>query len=61
MSLYERIEKKCVSIPDRFSMSIGQVNDLIRNAPGKFSLICIVFEFGYMQGVRAERAGKAVL
>lgn len=61
MSFYERIDKRDAKIPSRFDMTCGQADDLKRNAPGVWDMICSAFKFGYMQGVRAERAGKAVL
>lgn len=61
MSFYEKIKAQDPKIPDRFDITCGQVDNLKRNATGIWDLIGIVFKFGYMQGVRAERAGKAVL
>ena len=59
MNFYERINKKSVVIPERFDLRYSQYVDLKNNAPGKFELISTVFTFGYIQGVRAERAGRA--
>ena len=61
MNFYERINKKNVRVPDHFDMTCTQINDLNRNAPSRWDLIICAFKFGYMQGIRAERAGKAVL
>lgn len=59
MNFYERIVKQEIRVPERFDMSYRQLIDLANNATGKFELIYWAFNFGYMQGIRAERAGKA--
>ena len=59
MSFYERISKQKVNIPDRFCMKVDQMIYLKENAKGIYDLMCVVFKFGYLQGVRSERAGKA--
>ena len=61
MSLYEKIENKELNIPARFDMGSKQMTDLYKNSPGKFEMMASAFRFGYMQGIRAERAGKAVI
>lgn len=61
MSLYERIRNKGIilKMPEEYVPCVGQIIDLKKNAPDTWELITACFEFGYMQGVRAERAGKA--
>ena len=59
MNFYDRIAKQEVRVPERFDMRYRQLVNLANNAPGKFELIYLAFKFGYMQGIRAERAGKA--
>ena len=61
MIFYEKIKRKDVTIPDSFDIRVGQMIDLKKNAPGMFEIMATAFRFGYMQGIRAERAGKAVL
>lgn len=61
MSFCDRIKKKNVKIPSRFELYSDQMLDFVRNTSDNWELINIVFKFGYMQGIRAERAGKAVL
>lgn len=61
MSFYERIVKKDIKIPECFDMTCGQAHDLNKNAESKWDLLFYTFKFGYMQGVRAERAGKAAM
>ena len=61
MSLYKRIRNKGVilAMPCEYVPNVGQIKDLKENAPDLWELITVCFEFGYMQGIRAERAGKA--
>jgi len=59
MNLCERINRKKSGIPDRFDMSFSQVREIRDNSKGSTDAICTAFKFGYMQGVRAERKGKA--
>lgn len=59
MSLYERINKKEKVVPDCFDMSIKQAFDLANETGSRIDAIYTAFKFGYMQGVRAERKGKA--
>lgn len=59
MKLYEKIKAKNIEIPHRFSMNLSQILDIYDNSKGKADAMAVAFEFGYMQGVRAERAGKA--
>ena len=61
MSLYERIRNKGIilEMPEEYVPYARQIKDLKENAPNTWELITACFEFGYMQGVRAERAGKA--
>ena len=40
-------------------MRYSHICDLKYNAPGNFEFAAAAFKFGYMQGIRAERAGKA--
>ena len=58
-SLYERIDKNTTKVPDCFDLRISQLYDLIGRAPGVSDMLYTAFKFGYLQGVRAERAGKA--
>ena len=59
MNFYERIKKKNIRIPESFDMNVMQMFDLQKKATEDFDIISIAFKFGYMQGVRAERLGKA--
>lgn len=61
MNFYEKIKNSDAQIPDNFGMRANQMLDFACHARDNWELICIVFKFGYMQGIRAERAGKAVL
>lgn len=61
MNFYKKIKEKNFEILERFDISYSQIIDLKHNATGYFDLTYVAFKFGYMQGVRAERAGKAVL
>lgn len=54
---YDRISKKGRDIPSSFYIRAGQVNSLVKNSTDLFDLIVKTFEFGYMQGRRAERKG----
>ncbi len=60
MNFYEKIEAQAVNIPSSFDMRVSQLTDLKKNSPGIVEFANAAFIFGYMQGVRAERAGKAV-
>lgn len=46
-------------VPERYSLTVGQMFEL-REAFGHdvYELICASFEFGFYQGVKAERAGR---
>lgn len=59
MNLYERINKKESGIPDCFDISVAQMLEIADNARGRIDAVCTAFKFGYMQGVRAEKIGKA--
>lgn len=58
-SFYERISKNEIKIPDRFDMRYSQFLSLVGNAPNPSEMVIAAFKFGYMQGLRAEKAGKA--
>lgn len=60
MNFYEKISRQKVEIPHSFDMTVSQLIDLIQNLQG-YNLAHEAFKFGYMQGIRAERAGKSVL
>lgn len=59
MNLCERINNKDLGIPDFFDISVAQMLEIASNSRGKVDAVCTAFKFGYMQGVRAERKGKA--
>ena len=59
MNFYERMRKKEIHVPSRFDISYGQLCDIKENAPGLFDIMYVCFQFGYIQGVRAERKRKA--
>lgn len=59
MSLYKRIIRQKINIPYRFDLRYSHAIDLKKNATGSFDLLRTAFVFGYMQGIRAERVGKA--
>lgn len=61
MNFYEKICKKNVKVPDSFDLLLEQLVSLEHDAPNYLAAVYAGFKFGYMQGVRAERAGKAVL
>lgn len=61
MNFYKKIKEKDFKIPESFDIRYNQMIDLKHKATGYFDLTYVAFRFGYMQGVRAERAGKAVL
>lgn len=56
-NFYDRISKQEPEIPSSFYIRAGQVNSLVKNSTDLFDLIVKAFEFGYMQGRRAERKG----
>lgn len=62
MNLCEKIRKENVKIPESFDMSAKQLRDIHDNALDEFDALDLAFEFGYMQGQRAEKAkgSKAV-
>lgn len=59
MSFYEKIKNENIEIPEKYQMTASQIADVAANAPDKWELLVCVFRYGYMQGVKAERAGKA--
>jgi len=61
MNFYEKIEAQAVNILSRFDIRHSQLMDLKKHSLGLFEFASAAFEFGYMQGVGAERAGKAAL
>lgn len=54
---YDRISKQEQEIPSSFYICAGQAKSLVKNSTDLFDLIVKAFEFGYMQGRRAERKG----
>ena len=60
MNFYERVTKIDIPIPGRLDMTYGQMRDIRKNAPGIFESMYICFRFGYVQGMRAAKLGKAV-
>lgn len=60
MSLYERINKKNIDIPDAFGLNSDALCDIKENSTDLFDLMVTVFKFGYMQGQRVERKAGAV-
>lgn len=55
---YKKIMEEPAEIPASFEMTYQQFMSLLR-APSITDTIYTAFKFGYLQGVRAERAGKA--
>ena len=60
MNFYERMRKKEIHVPDIFDISCSQMCSIKENAPSLFEMMYVCFQFGYMQGIRAERKRKAV-
>ncbi len=52
MSLYERINKNDVDIPEAFDLRAGALCDIKENSIDLFDLMITTFKFGYMQGHR---------
>ena len=52
MSLYERINKKNIDIPDAFELHADALCDIKENSIDLYDLMITTFKFGYMQGHR---------
>lgn len=55
MSFYDEVRARNAVIPEEYDLTVGQLQDFYRNAPGKFELIAVCFEYGFEQGLKAGK------
>ena len=59
MSFYDEVRARNAVIPEEYDLTVSQLQDFYRNAPGKFELMAVCFEYGFEQG-RASKEAEAV-
>ena len=45
-------------IPRGYQMTAPQICELVKERPGTFDMVVTAFNFGYLQGIKAERARR---
>jgi hypothetical protein len=57
-NVMQKIEEMTGNIDPYYDMSIGNMREINKNSKDSVALICNSFKFGYLQGIKAERARK---
>ena len=56
LNVMKTIEKSIGKIDENYDLCAGQIKEIAKNSSNQFELICNMFRFGYMQGVKAQKA-----
>lgn len=56
LNVMRTIENSVGKIDENYDLCAGHIQEIANNSDSQFDLICNMFRFGYMQGVKAQKA-----
>ena len=61
MSFYDEVRARNAVIPEEYDLTVSQLQDFYHNAPGKFELMAVCFEYGFEQGRASKEAENVTI
>lgn len=56
LNVMKTIEKSIGKINENYDLCESHIKEIVNNSNSQFDLICNMFRFGYMQGIKAQKA-----